>query len=216
MILNGLTLEPEDVLATPFRKEHCFVLPEAFHGVVLQLSHPELRDHDFPTEQYLAGANVLREFALSIVKLGADLDGKAREALGSRCVELVLQSLPVPSPDRAQTLTCRRRAALQAADLIHHDPQAALPMKLLCRHTHVGERTLRDGFIEVFGLPPMEYILALRLNRVRRRLRQGGANLTVARAATEQGFWHLSRFAEFYRRFFGELPSETLNQTGCR
>lgn len=100
---------------------------------------------------------------------------------------------------------------MQAADLIQETPQAPLTIGTLCRHTHVSERTLREGFIEVFGLPPMEYVLAVRMNLVRRRLRTGGPDLTVARAATEQGFWHLSRFAGFYYRFFGELPSVTLS-----
>jgi AraC family ethanolamine operon transcriptional activator len=28
--------------------------------------------------------------------------------------------------------------------------------------------------------------------------------------ANRWGFWHMSQFAADYRRFFGELPSETL------
>lgn len=69
VILNGITLDSTDVLATPFRTEHRFVLPAGFHGVVLQLSHPLLGEHEFPPEQYLPRAEVLRDFALSVAKL---------------------------------------------------------------------------------------------------------------------------------------------------
>lgn len=212
MVLNGTTLDRRDVLATPYRTEHRFVLPEEFHGIVLQLDHRLLSKTQFPPLQYLAEAHALWEFACAVVKLGGELDEKARESLGARCIELVLQSQPPALADKACTLSCRRRAALQAADLIHEEPQAPLTMGVLCGHTHVGERTLRDGFIDVFGLPPMEYVLTVRLNLVRSRLRGGGPQLTVARAATELGFWHLARFAGFYRGFFGELPSETLRR----
>jgi len=171
MVLNGTTLEHRDVLATPYRTEHRFVLPEAFHGIVLQMSHPMLSETTFPSAQFLAGADELCDFACALVNQGGDLDEKSRESLGARCIELVLQFQPPALADKACTLSCRRRAALQAADLIHQDPQAPLTMGVLCGHTHVGERTLRDGFIDVFGLPPMGYVLTVRLNLVRSRLR---------------------------------------------
>lgn len=211
--LNGCTLQPQDVLATPRGAEHRFVLPEGFQGVVMQFRHPLLAGHEFPLEQFLPRANVLCSFAHSVASLGADLSDECRVALGKRCLELLLRSTPSrESMNGAGSLSSRRRAALQAADLIHHDPRAPLTLKILCDHTNVSERALRDGFVEVFGLPPKEYLTALRLNLARRRLRGGEPGLTVRRAAVEQGFWHIPRFSGFYQRFFGELPSETLRR----
>ncbi|MCA9777397.1 MAG: AraC family transcriptional regulator, partial [Candidatus Eremiobacteraeota bacterium] len=187
-----------------------FVLPEEFQGIVLQFDHDALGKSLFPKKQFMSGAENLWSFAHFVVQMGSSLSQSAREALGERCLEILLSELPSSAVDRCDSLSCRRRAAMQAADLIHRKPQASLAMKTLCAHTHVSERTLREGFVDVFGLPPMEYLLALRLNLVRSRLRSGGPGVTVAQAATEQGFWHLSRFAGQYRRFFGECPSQTM------
>lgn len=49
----------------------------------------------------------------------------------------------------------------------------------------------------------------MRLNGVRRLLRESGPSLGVAEAAARWGFWHLSQFASDYRRQFGERASET-------
>lgn len=215
MIINGVTLGPTDVLATPSHQEHRFVLPESFRGVVLQLSHPFLQEAALPEQHYLPTAEALCSFAHTVADWGGELTEQARDALGSRCIELFLHSLQSRSQPKVagSSLSCRRKAAMQAADLIHGSPHAPHTIQTLCSHTHVGERTLREGFLDVFGVPPLQYIMALRFNLVRRRLRQGTGGLTVAQAAAEQGFWHLPRFSGFYRSFFGELPSETLRQS---
>jgi AraC-like DNA-binding protein len=212
MVLNGVTLEHRDALAAPYRTEHRFVLPEAFQGIVLQVSHPIWAEHTMPRQQFLPNADALCAFARSLAAMGRDLNDASRDALGNRCIELLLHSLPTATSHRVDSLNSRRKAAMMAADFIHHQPQAPLAVQTLCRQFHVGERTLREGFIEVFGLPPLEYVMAVRMNLVRRRLREADGGLTVAQAATEQGFWHLPRFSGFYRRFFGELPSQTLRQ----
>jgi AraC family ethanolamine operon transcriptional activator len=76
----------------------------------------------------------------------------------------------------------------------------------------VSERTLRSVFLEYFGLPPMQYLLARRLHRVRNALQAGApAVTTVTAVAAKFGFWHFGRFAGQYRRLFGESPSATLS-----
>jgi AraC family ethanolamine operon transcriptional activator len=76
----------------------------------------------------------------------------------------------------------------------------------LCRELGVSDRTLRLAFRERYGLGPMAYYKALRLNAVRSRLK-AGAVVAVAAAAREFGFHHLGNFAADHRRLFGEPPS---------
>ena len=84
----------------------------------------------------------------------------------------------------------------------------------LCVKFRVNERTMQRAFIEKCGVSPKQYLLALRLNKVRKDL--CCANFShgkVGNVANRWGFWHMGDFAQFYRRQFGELPSETLRRS---
>ena len=59
---------------------------------------------------------------------------------------------------------------------------------------------------------PATYLRRLRLNQVRRLLRQprvGDTPTRVTETALEHGFWHLGRFSFHYRELFGESPLES-------
>lgn len=73
----------------------------------------------------------------------------------------------------------------------------------------VSSRTLRYSFEEVLGVSPRGYQVSLRLRRVRQELCTVGKAQSIQRIAHEYGFWHLGRFAQYYREAFGELPSDT-------
>ncbi len=81
----------------------------------------------------------------------------------------------------------------------------------LCKTLHVNERTLQRIFEQWYGVSPQQYLLAIRLNGVKRELRGGFAATTkISDIANLWGFWHMGKFAYYYRRQFFELPSETL------
>ncbi|MBV1699059.1 MAG: helix-turn-helix domain-containing protein [Hyphomicrobiales bacterium] len=88
----------------------------------------------------------------------------------------------------------------------------ALPHTIasLAEAAGVSERTLHDGFRRFRSTTPMRRLSVLRLAAARRRLQCAEPGLTVARAATDVGFFQLGRFAQAYRSTFGELPSVTL------
>ena len=65
----------------------------------------------------------------------------------------------------------------------------------------VCPRTLRYSFEHVLGVTPTQYVRAQRLNRVRRDL-MAGRNDSIQTAAARWGFWHMGRFAQFYRQSF--------------
>jgi transcriptional regulator GlxA family with amidase domain len=82
----------------------------------------------------------------------------------------------------------------------------------LARAAGVSVRTVYRTAARHLGGPPMARLRQARLEQVRCRLLTPAPGETVTSAATECGFFHLGRFAAFYRREFGESPSETLRR----
>ena len=81
----------------------------------------------------------------------------------------------------------------------------------LCLASNVSERRLRHAFYDCYSMSPTAYLRVAALNEVRQELLHGPpARDAVSRAASDFGFWHLSRFAGQYRALFGEAPSTTL------
>jgi len=82
----------------------------------------------------------------------------------------------------------------------------------LCEASGVSERRVRSAFYQCYQMSPTAYLRVAALNAVRRDLVEGPRpRNAVSRAATDWGFWHLSRFAAQYRALFGESPRHTLS-----
>lgn len=103
----------------------------------------------------------------------------------------------------------RRRIVAQARDYVLAHRGRAVGVPELCEQLHVSRRTLQNCFQDVLGMAPATYLRALRLNGARRDL-CGRAAGSVQDVAAAWGFWHLSQFANDYRRMFGMRPSEAL------
>lgn len=149
LVLNGRTLEPENLVAASHGREHRFVVPAAFEGLVIEFSDPIIGKASLPADLVLGQARPLVTFAGTALRQAAFYRSEAsRRGLAARSIELLLRSLPVSEPDRSRSewSGARRRAALRAADLIHQNPREPLTLGLLCQHAHVSERTLRSGF----------------------------------------------------------------------
>lgn len=99
-----------------------------------------------------------------------------------------------------------------AIDFMRAHVSEPITMTDVARASFVSTRGLHAAFTRERGETPMQYLRRVRLDAVRADLRAGGADLTVAAAARRWGFAHLPRFAEQYRRAFGERPSETLRR----
>ncbi|GGA63887.1 AraC family transcriptional regulator [Edaphobacter acidisoli] len=83
----------------------------------------------------------------------------------------------------------------------------------LCQRFQISRRTLQYAFQDVMGMNPNAYLRTLRLNGVRRCLRDPNSGVSsVQQAAANWGFWHMSQFARDYQGLFGELPSERLKR----
>ncbi|WP_273822777.1 MULTISPECIES: helix-turn-helix domain-containing protein [Pseudomonas] len=127
---------------------------------------------------------------------------------------VMVQLLELVAPDQAPPLspTARKRMVDRAREYALGHLDEPLSILDLCNHIGASRRKLQYCFQETLGINPVAYLRALRLNAVRRELRDGPYGQGVQEMAARWGFWHLSRFAHDYRTLFGETPSQTLRR----
>lgn len=97
-----------------------------------------------------------------------------------------------------------------AIDFMRAAVGTPISMADLVQHCRVAERTLNKHFRTVFDISPMRYLRQLRLTAAREALLAGDPGASVTEIANRFEFNHLGRFAEQYRKCFGESPSTTL------
>lgn len=159
-----------------------------------------------------ARLNALREQLAQALQLMSTLPGRLADAAACERLQQALMSnvlalLPgsdahpaSPAPHRAAQLVAQAQAFVRA------DPETPHTVATLCQALGVSRRTLQAAFQQVTGLAPAAFLRTVRLAGARRALREARS---VAEAATQWGFWHLSLFAQDYRELYGELPSLT-------
>jgi AraC family ethanolamine operon transcriptional activator len=126
-----------------------------------------------------------------------------------RLLGALAQGRPAPPPPN---FGFRQLAMRRALPFIEAHREHPITVPELCKATRLSRRTLEYAFREQLGVSPGAYLVALRLNGVRRALVPSDPPLRVADVANHWGFWHMGQFAADYRRQFGELPSETLRR----
>jgi len=126
----------------------------------------------------------------------------------------LLEALAGPARVVHPRMTGRRRLILRRAlDYLETHPKSPVTVSALAQEAGAGVRTLEYAFKDYFGVTPKTYLCAQRLVGARRELLDSDAVSTrVQDAAINWGFWHLGQFSKDYQRFFGELPSQTLQK----
>ena len=99
-----------------------------------------------------------------------------------------------------------RARVTRAERIIEERLRSPLDLIDLAKAVAVSPRTLQREFRKVLGTTPQAYLLARRLEAAKQQLRKGSLS-TVADVSDLYGFSHPSRFAEQYKRHFGECPS---------
>ncbi|WP_428423111.1 helix-turn-helix domain-containing protein [Methylibium sp.] len=132
--------------------------------------------------------------------------------LRTAMLDVVAGLLATRGPSRPErgNASARRRLVAQVRERVEASPERAPSVPELCTALHVSRRTLQYAFEDEVGVNPLAYLRSVRLNGVRRLLREGAPGLTVQHAAARWGFWNQSAFASDYRRQFGERASDTL------
>jgi AraC family ethanolamine operon transcriptional activator len=200
------------------------VFSVSFPESLLSRTSQELGGTDF--EGLLAGREVvdcspglmqsvrhqISEFVESAGREG--VRGQSESVTQDRGLDLlqsIIEILTLDGDPRLPELSRTRELAVsRSLELIDASAREPLSVADLRRAAGVSRRTLEYAFQERFGLSPKAYLLARRLDGARAELRQDHDDLSVTRIANRWDFDHLSRFAAFYRRQFGELPSETI------
>lgn len=101
----------------------------------------------------------------------------------------------------------RHKATRKAASILHDHCREEMSITGLCEAVGTNRRTLHLGFLELYGIPPMKYLRALRLCGAHRSIFAArDPEVRVTDVAMAWGFTHLGRFSVAYQAFFGERP----------
>ena len=105
----------------------------------------------------------------------------------------------------------RRFVVDRALEWMSAHENAPLRVTDLAKAAGVSERTLRNVFIECFGMGPLRYIHLHQVHQVHRALAAADPErTTVTGVAMKLGVWDLDGLATRYRRTFGKSPRSTL------
>lgn len=100
-----------------------------------------------------------------------------------------------------------------AEEYIRDDASKTMTVNDIAREVGVAMRTLHKGFQHHRNYSVSEFLRSERLSLARRELATARQRkLSVTDVAYACGFTHLSKFAEAYRKKYGEKPSETLRK----
>jgi AraC-like DNA-binding protein len=100
----------------------------------------------------------------------------------------------------------------RAVDFMHAHAGEPITISDVAAAVFISTRGLHFAFTRDLGESPAQVLRRIRLDGARADLLAAGPEATVAEVARRWGFAHLQRFAEAYRRAFGENPSETLRR----
>ncbi len=99
-------------------------------------------------------------------------------------------------------------------DYINEYAMQLTSVSKICENNNVTERTLRRWFQRKFEISPKQYLSFLRLNKVRRILKNELIDSNISENAYDFNYWHMSQFTKDYKILFNELPSKTLKTIG--
>jgi TolB-like protein/Tfp pilus assembly protein PilF len=100
----------------------------------------------------------------------------------------------------------------KAVDFIRESAGRPISLSDLAAHCGVPARSLHKHFRNFLGLSPISFWRRVRLAAARAELLDGADDISVTDVAARAGFNHFGRFAQQYRRAFGEAPSATLRR----
>lgn len=175
-------------------------------------------DVNLPSPRWQVSASEMTRRAGALSSLLQSLQTQPNGYLGAQglsrveaCILDVVLDM-IPSAEVIEPLHSRARVARAVLKLLNARLDNPPTIAELCQAVCAKERTLHLSCVEAFGRPPATLLAELRLNASHRALSRPGRETSVTAVAAFFGFTHFGRFAEIYRRQFGELPSATLSK----
>lgn len=138
------------------------------------------------------------------------------ESLVAGYVDALACAEPLDKADDLPVAERHRRLVMACERLVLSGEVANIALDEVARRSGYTLRSLEMIFRRSVGMTPGRWFMTARLNGALRDLLTCSRSATVSDIAMKWGFRHMSRFAEYYRRTFGELPSATLARTGVR
>jgi AraC family ethanolamine operon transcriptional activator len=186
-----------------------------------QVEHRDIAAVFGTSSVFSPGAARLDEFRRVLLSVLQALDanptalqfGQAQRVLEQTMLGAVVAVVndDTASPDLAHPR--RRHIVDSAKEFMRARITETITVADLCIALGVSRRTLQYSFKEVLGINPVRFLRAMRLNGVRRDLKNVGERArSVQDAAANWGFWHLGHFVTEYKQMFGELPSATMRR----
>ena len=155
----------------------------------------------------------LRRVSQSLAQINvAENSSEITRDLEFNLIRHLLLTMADSRPEERSGSTHRRRIVLQRSlDYLEANPDKPITVLELAQAAGSCVRTLEYVFRDYFDVTPKAYLKSRRLVAVRQELlRSSHSKSSINEIANHWGFWHMSQFAADYRRYFGELPSETL------
>ena len=92
-------------------------------------------------------------------------------------------------------------------------PMDQLRMSHLSNACGACATTINAAFQDLWDISTIHFLLTLRLSGAKRELLESQSRpVLVTDVAISWGFWHFGRFAQYFKRQFGEVPSATLKR----
>lgn len=88
-----------------------------------------------------------------------------------------------------------------------------ITLDYLAATLNISRRNIQASIMEQFGVGFVELKRVIRLQQFRETLIKSGQSLAIGVLAEKHGFSHFGRFAGYYKDFYGETPSQTLQVT---
>ncbi|WP_448626635.1 AraC family transcriptional regulator [Geodermatophilus sp. URMC 64] len=113
---------------------------------------------------------------------------------------------------RAPGTPTRPRSLKKALSLLEDHCHEPLTTADVAEAVGVSVRSLQEAFRTHLDTTPMAHLRAVRMSRIHAELVAGGERTSVTDVALRWGVTHTGRFAQEYRRMYGQSPSQTLRQ----
>lgn len=197
------------------RIEMSAITPLLVHMMGRSTAAP-LRFETNPCEGYPAADSLIRFLRLLCMELDADESplkyDHVSAAYEQALLALILTSIP---HNYSEWLSLGIPAAaphyvFKAERFIRENLLSPITLDDILAASGVGRRSLQKGFRQFRSLTPMLYLKECRLQYARAQLQNSAMmDRRIAELAHQAGFEHPSRFCQYYKLRFNELPSDT-------
>ena len=144
--------------------------------------------------------------------LEADLAAEMYRSLLAGYID-VLSHATLPRKSERESTRRRHHQLISACErLVLSGIETSLAMHEIAQRSGYSQRSLELIFRRGVGMTPARWFMTARLNGALRDLLTCDEASTISTIAMKWGFVHMSRFAQYYRKAFGESPNETLKR----